>query len=88
MSRDNSNVQLFGYGSYKPKYIQHLINNAKAFLVFLTFANFVQGIMINGLLKVRLSLVLNTLYSAHERIFLGFYTSTCIYTSFKGDLDC
>ena len=42
----------FGYGSCRPKCLQFLLNNPKAFLFFLTFANIIQGICINGLLKV------------------------------------
>ena len=43
----------FGYGSVKPPlFFQKVLNNAKAFVVLLALANIIQGITINGLLKV------------------------------------
>ena len=48
------NDSFFGYRSCKPQKLQRILNNAKAFLAFLTLANIVQGITINGLLKVSL----------------------------------
>jgi len=54
---DDDHLPYFGYGSFKPQVLQKILNNAKAFLAFLTLANIVQGITINGLLKVKLGFV-------------------------------
>ena len=48
-----SSQNLFGYGSFEPPtHFQKMFNNAKAFVFLLTLANIIQGITINGLLKV------------------------------------
>lgn len=51
----SSKACLFGYGSFKaPLSVQRILNNAKAFVILLTLVNIVQGITINGLLKVKI----------------------------------
>ncbi|XP_076804531.1 solute carrier organic anion transporter family member 4A1-like [Clavelina lepadiformis] len=50
--KSSSSTYMYGWGIFQPKCLQRVMNNAKAFLILLTLANVMQGIAINGLLKV------------------------------------
>jgi len=43
---------LFGWSFCRPRCLQKLFNNAKAFLTLMALANITQGIVENGILKV------------------------------------
>lgn len=43
-----------GYGTYRPKWMQ-VFNTPQALLVFLSFAGFVQGFIVNGVINVNMS---------------------------------
>lgn len=45
----------YGWGCFTPAILQPIFNNAKTFLIFVTIANVIHGIIVNGLVKVNVT---------------------------------
>uniref|UniRef100_H2Z5W6 Solute carrier organic anion transporter family member n=1 Tax=Ciona savignyi TaxID=51511 RepID=H2Z5W6_CIOSA len=72
---------MYGWGIIQPRCLQHLMNNAKAFLVLLTLANIMQGVIINGLLKISITSIerrFNLLSSESGLIVSGYDIAGCL----------
>nr|CAB3266358.1 solute carrier organic anion transporter family member 4A1-like [Phallusia mammillata] len=74
-------VYQFGWGYLQPRCLQKSFNNAKMFLFLLTMANIMQGIIINGLLKVSVTSIerrFNLLSSESGLIVSGYDIAGCL----------
>lgn len=68
----------YGWGCFTPAILQPLLNNAKAFLIFVTISNVIHGIIVNGLVKVRCSTLIN---SYCLPAILAFFDVMCYFLS-------
>ncbi|XP_039249846.2 solute carrier organic anion transporter family member 4A1-like [Styela clava] len=55
--RHKTESMKYGWWCLTPYCLQHLLNNAKAFVFLVTLANVFQGVIVNGLLKVNVTTI-------------------------------
>lgn len=57
MSTSQIGLYKYGWWCLTPYCLQRFLNNAKAFVILVTLANVLQGVIVNGLLKVQYTIL-------------------------------